>query len=103
MGRPGHFPSRWLTALGPWLNGPAVLLNIPGTVSSSGTCGPSALGRPLCDAGLHLQRQRLFDSQILGSLAWVILGSIVATILGWKLVRYLRGTDSVNRSNSASA
>ena len=29
-------------------------------------------------------------ADVLGSLAWVILGLIIATILGWKLFRYYR-------------
>jgi len=28
--------------------------------------------------------------EILGNLAWAILGFIVALILGWKLLRYVR-------------
>ncbi len=104
-GGPGIFLSRWLvTALGPGLNVTSgiaeyawhrfILWDVVGQVLW---------------VVLYVTLGYIFSgsvqsiAEILGSLAWVILGLIVATILGWKLVRYLRGTDSVNRSNSASA
>ena len=33
--------------------------------------------------------------EILGNLAWVIVGLIAAVILGWRVVRYLQAGDSV--------
>jgi len=33
--------------------------------------------------------------EILGNLAWVIVGLIAAVLLGWKVLRYLKPADSV--------
>jgi len=35
-------------------------------------------------------------SQILGNLIWVILGLIVAVILGWEILQYLRPSNAVH-------
>ena len=34
--------------------------------------------------------------EILGNLAWVVVGLIAAAILGWKLLRYLHPADILN-------
>jgi membrane protein DedA with SNARE-associated domain len=89
-GAAGIFFTRWLiTPLGPWLNL---------------TCGMArypwprfflwdVLGEVLWVA-LYVMLGKFFSDrvqalvEILGSLAWVIVGLIVAVILGWRLIRY---------------
>lgn len=91
----GVFLSRWLvTALGPWVN-----------VTSGIAAYPwqrfllwDVLGEVLWVA-IYVVLGYMFSDRvqaiadILGNLAWVIVGLIVAAILGWKLVRiYARET-----------
>ncbi len=91
-GAAGIFFSRWLvTPLGPWLN-----------LSSGMTRYPwprflvwDVLGEVLWVL-LYVMIGKLFSDrvqelvEILGNLAWVVVGLIAATILGWKLMKYLR-------------
>ena len=96
-GGPGIFFSRWLvTELGPWLN------------VTSGVAGYpwrrfifwDVLGEVLWVV-LYVMLGYLFSdrvqyiAEILGNLAWAILALIVATILGWKVFRYLRPVPPV--------
>jgi membrane protein DedA with SNARE-associated domain len=88
----GIFLSRWLvTPLGPWLN------------VTSGIAEYSWLRFFLWDAlgnlfgvvmfvtlGYFFSGQVQAMADILGDLPWVILGFVVAVILGWKIVQYLR-------------
>jgi membrane protein DedA with SNARE-associated domain len=88
----GIFLSRWLvTALGPWVN-----------VTSGIAAYPwrrflfwDVLGEVLWVV-LYVVLGYVFSNrvqaiaEILGNLAWVIVGLIVAIILGWKLVQYAR-------------
>ena len=88
----GIFLSRWLvTALGPWVN-----------VTSGIAAYPwqrfffwDVLGEVLWVV-LYVILGYIFSdrvqaiAEILGNLAWVVAGFIVAIILGWKLVRYVR-------------
>jgi membrane-associated protein len=86
------FFSRWLvTPLGPWLN------------LTSGMAGYSwarflwwdILGEVLW-VFLYLMLGKFFSDrvqalvEIFGSLAWVIVGLIIAVMLGWQLLRYIR-------------
>src|SRR5882762_10108566 len=91
-GAAGIFFSRWLvTPLGPWLN-----------LSSGMTryAWPrflvwDVLGEVLWVV-LYVMIGKLFSDrvqelvEILGNLAWVVVGLIAAAILGWKLMKYLR-------------
>jgi membrane protein DedA with SNARE-associated domain len=94
----GIFLSRWLvTPLGPWLN------------VTSGIAEYSwprfilwdALGN-LFGVVLFVTLGYFFSGQVqamadsLGDLPWVILGFVVAVILGWKIVRYLRVQTTVS-------
>ena len=91
-GDAGIFFSRWLvTPLGPWLN------------LTSGLTGYSwrrffvwdILGESLWVI-LYVLLGKFFSGRvqalldILGNLAWVIVGLVAATIVGWQLIRYLR-------------
>jgi len=97
-GGAGIFFSRWLiTPLGPWLN------------VTSGIASYSwprfvlwdVLGEILWVV-LYVMLGYTFSdrvqaiAEILGNLAWVILGLIVVVILGWKIVQYLRSQNSVS-------
>lgn len=96
-GGPGIFFSRWLiTELGPWLN-----------VTSGIAAYPwrrfiiwDVLGEVLWVV-LYVMLGYIFSdrvqyiAEILGNLAWAILGLIVAVILGWKLMRYMRPARQV--------
>ncbi|HET6976193.1 MAG TPA: DedA family protein [Pyrinomonadaceae bacterium] len=91
-GGAGIFFSRWLvTELGPWIN-----------VTSGLTLYPwshfllwGVLGEILW-VSLYVMLGYVFSDrvqylvEILGNLAWAILGIILTVILGWKLLRYLR-------------
>jgi membrane protein DedA with SNARE-associated domain len=91
-GGPGIFFSRWLvTGLGPWLNVTSGIAEYPWRRFILW----DVLGEVLC-AVLYVMVGYIFSDrvqaieEILGNLAWVILGFIVAVILGWKIVRSLR-------------
>jgi membrane protein DedA with SNARE-associated domain len=94
-GAAGIFFTRWLiTPLGPWLN------------LTSGMAGYpwmrffiwDVLGEVLWVV-LYVLLGKFFSDrvqalvEILGNLAWVIVGLIAAVILGWKLLRYLHPAD----------
>lgn len=91
-GGAGIFFSRWLiTELGPWLN-----------VTSGITRYPwrhfvlwDVLGEVLWVVlyvmlGYKVSDRVQYLVEILGNLAWVIFGLLVATLLGWKVVKYFR-------------
>ena len=91
-GGPGIFFSRWLvTGLGPWFNVTSGIAEYPWRRFILW----DVLGEVLC-AVLYVMVGYIFSDrvqaieEILGNLAWVILGFIVAVILGWKIVRSLR-------------
>jgi membrane-associated protein len=96
-GAAGIFLTRWLiTPLGPWLN------------LTSGMAGYSwtrflvwdVLGEVLWVI-LYVMLGVFFSDrvqalvEILGNLAWVIVGLIAAVLLGWKLLRYMKTADQM--------
>jgi membrane-associated protein len=94
----GIFFSRWLiTALGPWVN-----------VASGIAAYPwprfllwDVLGEVLWVAlyvciGYAFSNRVQAIAEILGNLTWVIVGLIVAVILGWQLVRYVHPKPEPN-------
>jgi membrane protein DedA with SNARE-associated domain len=95
-GGAGIFFSRWLiTELGPWLN-----------VTSGITGYPwrhfviwDVLGEVLWVVlyvmlGYTFSDRVQYLAEILGNLAWAILGLIIAIILGWKIMRYFRPRET---------
>jgi membrane protein DedA with SNARE-associated domain len=94
-GAAGIFFTRWLiTPLGPWLN------------LTSGMAGYPWLRFFFWDVVgevlwvvLYVMLGKFFSDrvqalvEILGNLAWVIVGLIAAVILGWKLLRHLHPAD----------
>ena len=96
-GGAGIFFSRWLvTELGPWLN-----------VTSGLTCYPwrrfivwDVLGEVLwvmlyVMLGYKFSDRVQYLVEILGNLAWVILGVLIAIVLGWHVVKYFRPKPKV--------
>ena len=88
----GIFFSRWLvTTLAPWLNVTSGIADYPWRRFILW----DVLGEALC-AVLYVMVGYIFSDrvqaieEILGNLAWVILGLVAAAILGWKIVRSLR-------------
>lgn len=96
-GGAGVFLSRWLvTPLGPWLN------------LTSGVAEYSWLRFLFWDVVgevlwvlIYAGLGRVFNDRVaaladlLGNLTWVIVGVVVATLLGWKLLQYFRpGAES---------
>jgi len=100
-GAAGIFFSRWLvTPLGPWLN-----------LTSGITAYPwprflfwDVLGQVLWVV-LYVMLGKIFSdrvealTEILGNLGWVVIGLIVALILGWNLVQYLRPARTESAEN----
>ncbi|HEY6806790.1 MAG TPA: DedA family protein [Pyrinomonadaceae bacterium] len=91
-GGAGIFFSRWLiTELGPWIN-----------VTSGLTAYPyhrfviwDVLGEVLWVClyvllGFKFSDRVQYLVEILGNLAWVILGILIALLLGWKVVKYIK-------------
>jgi membrane protein DedA with SNARE-associated domain len=96
-GAAGIFFSRWLiTPLGPWLNLTSGMAGYPWTRFFVW----DVLGEVLW-VSLYVMLGKFFSDrvqalvEILGNLAWVIVGLIAAVILGWKVLRYLQPGDSV--------
>jgi membrane protein DedA with SNARE-associated domain len=98
-GGAGIFFTRWLvTPLGPWIN------------LTSGVAGYSwrrflvwdAFGEVLWVV-LYVLLGKVFSDRVqalvelLGNLAWVIIGLIVAAILGWRLLRYIRPATTAGK------
>ena len=88
----GIFFTRWLiTELGPWVNVTSGIARYPWRRFILW----DTLGEVLWVV-LYVMLGYLFSDrvqyiiEILGNLAWAILGFIVALILGWKLLRYVR-------------
>ena len=103
-GGPGIFFSRWLvTSLGPWLNVTSGIAEYPWRRFILWV----VLGDVLWVV-LNVMLGYIFSdrvqaiTEVFGNLAWVILGSIVAVILGWKIIQYLRSQDSVTKNDFTS-
>ncbi|MDQ1638648.1 MAG: hypothetical protein QOF62_1987 [Pyrinomonadaceae bacterium] len=88
----GIFLSRWLiTALGPWVNVASGIARYPWRRFLFW----DVLGEVLWVAlyvglGYVFSNRVQYLAEILGNLGWVIVGLILAVILGWQLVRYVR-------------
>jgi membrane-associated protein len=91
-GGAGIFFSRWLiTELGPWLNVTAGITGYPWRHFVIWDVLGEVLWVTLyVSLGYMFSDRVQYLAEILGNLAWVILGVIVAIFLGWKIFRYLR-------------
>ncbi len=101
-GAAGIFFSRWLiTELGPWINVTSgitgypwrrfVIWDVLGEVLW--VCLYVGLGYTFSDRVQYL-------AEILGNLAWVILGLILALILGWKVMKYFRPAKASDKETA---
>jgi membrane-associated protein len=103
-GAAGIFFSRWLiTPLGPWLNLTSGMAGYPWVRFFVW----DVLGEVLWVV-LYVMLGKLFSDrvqalvEILGNLAWVVVGLIVAAILGWKVLKYMRPTDAMKEEENNS-
>jgi membrane-associated protein len=97
-GGPGIFFSRWLvTSLGPWINVTSGIADYPWRRFIFWV----VLGDVIWVV-LYVMLGYIFSDRVqaiadvLGYLAWVILGLIVSVVLGWKIMHYLRSQNSDN-------
>jgi membrane-associated protein len=88
----GVFLSRWLvTELGPWINVASGISGYPwGHFVVWDVLGEVLWVALYVLLGYVFSDRVQYLAEILGNLAWVILGIIVALILGWKVMRYFR-------------
>src|SRR6266542_7097332 len=103
-GGAGIFFSRWLvTPLGPWLNLTSGMAAYPWTLFFFW----DLIGEVLWVV-LYVTLGKFFSGrvqalvEILGNLAWVIVGLILAVILGWHLLRYLRPAGALRRAKNVT-
>jgi len=100
-GAAGIFFSRWLvTPLGPWLNFTSGIAAYPWPRFLLW----DVLGEVLWVV-IYVMLGKFFSGrvgaliEILGNLGWVVIGLIVALILGWKLMQYLRPAKTGNKKD----
>jgi len=93
----GIFFSRWLvTELGPWLNVTSGVARYPWRRFIFWDVLGEVLWVVLYVMLGYIFSDRVqYIAEILGNLAWAILGLIVAVILGWKLLKYMRPAREV--------
>jgi membrane protein DedA with SNARE-associated domain len=91
-GGAGIFFSRWLvTALGPWVNVASGIADYPWRrFLFWDVLGEVVWVVLYVGIGYAFSNRVQAIAEILGNLTWVIVGLIVAVILGWQLVRYVR-------------
>ena len=88
----GIFFSRWLiTALGPWVNIASGIARYPWRRFLLWDVLGEVLWVTLyVGIGYAFSNRVQYLVEILGNLSWVIVGLILAVILGWQLVQYVR-------------
>ena len=103
-GGTGVFFSRWLvTPLGPWLNLTSGMIGYPLTRFFFW----DVFGEVLWVV-LYVMLGKIFSGRvqalvdILGNLAWVIIGLIAAVILGWQVLRFLRSAPAPGKAEKVS-
>lgn len=103
-GGAGIFFSRWLvTPLGPWLNLTSGMAAYPWASFFFWDVSGEVLW-----VVLYVMLGKFFSGrvqalvEILGNLAWVIVGLIFAVILGWHLLRYVRPRRALRGANNVS-
>ncbi|HKO96435.1 MAG TPA: DedA family protein [Pyrinomonadaceae bacterium] len=91
-GGPGIFFSRWLvTELGPWINVTSGITGYPWRrFLLWGVSGEILWVGLYVGLGYTFSDRVQYLAEILGNLAWVILGLVVTLLLGWKVLRYFR-------------
>jgi membrane protein DedA with SNARE-associated domain len=94
----GIFFSRWLiTALGPWVNIASGIARYPWRRFLLWDVLGEVLWVTLyVGIGYAFSNRVQYLVEILGNLSWVIVGLILAVILGWQLVQYVRPKPEPN-------
>ena len=97
-GGPGIFFSRWLvTSLGPWLNVTSGIAEYPWRRFILWVVLGDVLWVVMNVMTGYLFSDRVQSiAELMGYLAWVFIGFIVAVILGWKIMHYLRSQNTVD-------
>lgn len=104
-GGAGIFFSRWLvTELGPWLNVTSGITGYPYRRFVVWDVSGEILWVVLyVGLGYTFSDRVQYMAEILGNLAWVILGVIIAIILGWKVLRYFKPAQDTEDSEHHSS
>jgi membrane protein DedA with SNARE-associated domain len=97
-GGPGIFFSRWLvTSLGPWINVTSGISDYPWRRFIFWDVTGNVLWVVLYVMLGYIFSDRVQAvAEVLGYLAWVILGFIVVAILGWKITQFFQSQNSTN-------
>jgi membrane-associated protein len=97
-GGPGIFFSRWLlTSLGPWINVTSGIADYPWRRFVLWVVLGEVLWAVLyVTLGYFFSDRVQAIAEVLGYLAWLIIGAIGSVILGWKILHYLRPQKSAN-------
>jgi membrane-associated protein len=100
-GGAGIFFSRWLvSSLGPWINLTSGITAYPWTRFVIWGVLGELLWVALCVMVGNLFSDRVqYLAEVLGNLAWVIVGSLVALILGWTLFQSFRRSSEIQAKN----
>jgi membrane-associated protein len=86
-----------LTSLGPWINVTCGIADYPWRRFILWVVLGEVLWAVLyVTLGYFFSDRVQAIAEVLGYLAWLIIGSIVSVILGWKILHYLRSQKSVN-------
>jgi len=104
-GGTGVFFSRWLvTALGPWINVTSGIARYPWTRFLFWDVSGELLWVVLYVALGYIFSDRVQTiADVLGNLAWALVGLIVAVILGWKLLHYFRSEESTAAERASAS
>ncbi len=96
-GGAGIFLSRWLvTQAGPWINITSGISEYPWRrFLFWDVLGEAVWVCIYVTLGYVFSDRVQFIVEILGNLTWVILGLIVASILGWRIVRFFRNNEPI--------
>jgi membrane protein DedA with SNARE-associated domain len=104
-GGTGIFFSRWLvTALGPWINVTSGIARYPWRrFLVWDVFGELLWVVVYVGLGYTFSDRVQTIAELLGNLAWAIVGLVAASILGWKLLQYFRREDPPSETTGISA
>jgi len=104
-GGTGIFFSRWLvTALGPWINLTSGIARYPWRrFLVWDVFGELLWVVVYVGLGYTFSDRVQTIAELLGNLAWAIVGLVVASILGWKLLQYFRREGPRSETTGISA
>jgi membrane protein DedA with SNARE-associated domain len=92
-----------VTELGPWINVTSGITGYPWRrFLLWGVSGEILWVILYVGLGYTFSDRVQYLAEILGNLAWVILGVIVALLLGWKVLRYFRPAKNADNVEDVS-